>query len=422
MVCSERFLARQAILDAKGEVYAYELLFRDGPSNAFPGIDGNIATARVLTDSFLVFGIEELTGRTRAFVNFPKDLLVDGRALLLPPDKIVVEILETVAPEPEVLDACRELRRRGYTLALDDFEIRPEKEPLLDLAHIVKIDIRSVEAAQHPPLARYLHAHGVIPLAERVETPEQQRMCRELGYKLFQGYFFQKPTLLSQKDMPTHKIHYLRILRELNTAEPDSEKLASLIQQDVSLSVKLLRYINSASVGLRKPVASIKQALWVLGERELRRWVSLLSMAELASDRPSELLATALVRAKLAELLALRTNGRHRAPDYFLLGLLSLLDAMLDQPMEKVLGQLPLAPEISTALLGRPSPMTDTYSLVLAMEQARWPDVDRGILRLGLTQDDLPPLQVEALKFGDLLRLGGFGNGDADEGERGRAA
>jgi len=418
----ERFLARQAILDGNGEVVAYELLFREGSTDHFPQVDVNVATARVLTDSFLVFGIEELTGRKKAFVSFPRELLVDGRPLLLPPDRIVVQIMETVAADPEVMDACRELRRRGYTIALDDFSMRPDFEPLLGLTHIVKVDVRQVDKAAGLQLVKLLRARNVIPLAERVETPEQHRDCRALGYELFQGTFFQKPVLFSRRDVPTHKLHYLRILRELGTAEPNTESLAAMIQADVTLSVKLLRYINSAAIGLREPVASIKQALWILGERELRRWVTLLSMAELASDKPSELLTTALVRARLSELLAIRRGIQREAPDYFLLGLLSVLDAMLDRPLQEILAELPLAPEISAALLGGPSPMSDTLSLVLILEQAEWWEAEGGASRLGMSPTSLPALHVEALRFADDLWSDLGGAAEKRGGERSRAA
>jgi EAL and modified HD-GYP domain-containing signal transduction protein len=401
----ERFLARQAILDRDANVVAYELLFRDSLENGFPGADGDMATSRVLSDSVLVFGIEELTGRAKAFVNFTENLLLDDQPLVISSEKLVVEILVSVAPNPAVLAACRRLKEQGYVLALDGFTPRPEDEPFLRLADIVKVDFQQTRGPARARLAASLRDRAIVPLAKRVETPEEYQEAFGLGYEMFQGYYYQRPALLSRRDLLPYKVHYLRVLKELNRPEPDFDDLAGLIQGDVALSLKLLRYINSATLGLRRPVASIREALWILGERDLRRWATLVSMAELTADKPSELLGSAMVRARLAELLAMRTGVGRRAPDYFLLGLFSLLDAIFDQPIEAILVDLSLTEDLSIALVGGTNPMSDVLALVVAQERGDWLGIDAAVARLDLDEVDLPLMHAEAIRFSSALCL-----------------
>jgi c-di-GMP-related signal transduction protein len=399
----EHFLARQAILDRSQEVHAYELLFRSGMENFFTGSDQEQASAQVIVDSFLVFGIEELTGHTRAFINCTRGALVAGLPLLLPKEKIVVEILETVDPDAEVMVACRELKRRGYTLALDDFILRADYMPLLQLADVIKIDFRQTPEAKRGPLSKVLRSRGITLLAEKIETPEEHREGLALGYQLFQGYYYSRPDILSRHETPTFKVQYLRLLKELNSPELDFAQLATTIRADVSLSLRLLRYINSAAIGLRSPVSSIQQALFYLGEREVRRWGSLVTLVELSSDKPAELLRIALIRARLAELLAPRTGLNQRARELFLMGLFSLLDAMLDRSLPEILEELPLAEDIKAALRGEDGPLAQILSLAMALERGDWQAISVPAQRLAIPEEALAPLHLEALRFPDQL-------------------
>jgi c-di-GMP-related signal transduction protein len=399
----EHFLARQAIFDSSQDVHAYEIFFRSGLDNYFSAVDGDMASRHVITDSFLVFGIEELTGKTRAFINFGRRLIVDEGPLLLPPEKVVIEILETIEPDAEVVTACRRLKDAGFTLALDDFVLRPEYAPLVDLADIIKVDFRQTPARERAMLARMFQGQGITLLAEKVETEEEHQEGLNLGYALFQGYYYSRPVMLSRRAAKPVKTQYLRFLHSINAADTSLSDLAQVIQTDVSLSLKLLRYLNSSGFGFRGKITSIQHALVLLGEQEVRRWGNLLAMAELSSDKPSELLRTALIRARLAELLAGRLGLAHRSAELFLLGLLSLLDAMLDQPIAEVLEGLPLAADLKDALRGEANRPGLALGLVIALERGEWQALPPILQRLGISEDGLPGFYLEAIRFPNQL-------------------
>ena len=413
----EHFLARQAILDRSQVVMGYELLFRSGLRNYFTATDVDDASRSVIADSFLVFGIEELTEGTRAYINVTRSLLVEERPRLLPAERVVVELLESIKPDPDVVDACARLKRAGYTLALDDFEYRQEYEPLLRMADIVKIDFRLTKGAERSRLAKELGARGITLLAEKVETQKEFQEALFLGYHLFQGYYFSKPAILTGRSMAPHKAHYLRFLQAVNASTTTTEELARIIQADVGMSLKLLRYLNSAHFGLRQTVTSVQHALYLLGEREIRRWGTLLTMSELSSDKPDELLRTVLVRAKLAELISQRTSFRQRASEMFLLGLFSLLDAMLDQPLETAIAGLPLAKDLQAALLGRPVPVGSILNIVVALERGNWRELHGLAKSLHLKEAELAPLASEAMRYPAELW---YVSGRRERGGRGR--
>lgn len=400
---TERFIARQAILDRNGSVYAYELFFRTGIENSFPRVDAELATSRVLADSFLVFGIEELTGDVPAFVNFPRGTLVSEQALLLPSDRVVVEILETVDPDPDVIEACARLKRHGFRLALDDFVLRPDYEPLLRLADIVKIDFRLTPGPERARLARRFLRRGLTLLAEKVETDAEFREAKRLGYAYFQGHFFSRPSILHRRDLSSSRAQYLRFLQELSAPELDFGALAGLIQSDISLSFKLLRYINSAAFGLRQPVASISHALRLLGEREVRRWASFLAMAELAGSKPAELLRLALTRARLCETLGTQAGLGTRTSDLFLLGLFSLLDAMLDRPLADILADLPLEADLRAALSERAGRMGAILRVAVDLEEGAWTRVPEAVAEAGLQEPALADAHLEAIRYADRI-------------------
>ena len=315
----ERFLARQPIFDRNQKVVAYELLFRSGLQNLFPQVDGDQATKQVMADSFLLFGIESLTRQGKAFINFTKNILMQGYAELLPKKQTVIEILETMPAEPEVLEMLATLKNKGYTLALDDYIFQPEHRPFLDLVDIVKVDFRDIPQEKRAALSKGLAAKGIKLLAEKVETQEEYQEALDSGFSYFQGYFFAKPIMVSRKDLPGIKTHYLRIIKEINAPEMSFDKLADLIGKDVSLSYKLLQYSNSAAFRLRAEVTSIKQALARLGEKEVRKWATLVALSDMAKDKPDELIMSSVVRAKFSEQLAgytgLTDRGRRPLPD-----------------------------------------------------------------------------------------------------------
>jgi EAL and modified HD-GYP domain-containing signal transduction protein len=373
-------VARQAIFDRERRVYGYELLFRsDAGRNEFDGTEASLATKQVLANSLLVIGLENLVGAKKAFVNFGRGPLLQGWYASLPRGSSVIELLETVEPDAEVLEACRNLRKEGYQLALDDFMFRAGWQNLLDVADLVKIEIQSIPRPEQKLLVRSCKARGLQLLAEKVETHEEFEWARQSGYDYFQGYFFARPVIVQGRKIPAAKLHCLRLLQEAQRPELDFERLEKLILEDVSLSYQLLRYVNSPLFALTSNIRSIRQALLYFGETELRKWIALATLARTAEDKPSELIRHSLVRARFCESVA-RLAERGLDQSAFLTGLFSLLDALMDRPLEETLAAMCLAPEIAAVLNGQApegGSLAGVYQLALAYEAADWPRVEQ---------------------------------------------
>ena len=298
------FVARQPIFDRRLNVYAYELLFRVGRENVFVDTDGDIATSSVITDSFLVIGLESLTRGRKAFINFTKNLLMDETATILPKDLLVIEILEDVMPSKGIITACKKLKDSGYVLALDDFVFEPKFTPLIKLADIIKVDFKLSGEEERRLLIQKFSSTKIKFLAEKVETQKEYEQAKEMGFSYFQGYFFSKPVIISSKDIPGNKINYLNILHEINLPEVDFNRIEGIVKHDVSVSYKLLRFINSAFFSFDAEVKSIKQALVLLGINEFRKWMSLIILKGMSEDKPKELLVISISRARFCELIA----------------------------------------------------------------------------------------------------------------------
>lgn len=403
----EVFVARQAIFDRRLKVYGYELLFRACRDCDTAGTADSAASLQVITNSFFSIGMERLLAGTRAFINFPQDLLADERAFSLPPAKTVIEILETVRPEPAVVEACRVLREKGYVLALDDFSHLQGWDRLANLVSIIKVDFRATTEAEQRALVQRYAGRGICMLAEKVETQEEFARACGMGYHYFQGYFFARPVIISRREIPGSKLGYLKILQEIHRPELELSALEVLIQREVSLASKLLRYINSSIFGWVNPVHSIRQALALLGEQEIRNWVSLATLPTLASDKPDELIRTALLRARFAELLAPWAGMGHRKADLFLVGLFSALDAMLGRPLAEILDEMRLGGEIAEALLGTAQPdqlLASVYALVRQYETGDWNLLAKTAGRLRMPPEMLPDLYLEAVSWsGEIL-------------------
>lgn len=393
------FVARQPIFDQHQKVYAYELLFRSSLANVFSHADPNQATSTVMSNSFFMMGIDFVTGGKKAFLNLTGDMLVQEYVTLLPKEVAVVEILETVDPTPEVIEACKKLKAAGYLIALDDFVDKPEYAPLLDLADIIKVDVLATNADEQRDLIRRLAPKRLRFLAEKVETHEVFQAAIKLGFTYFQGYFFSKPVILKGKDVPAFKLHYVDILRELNKEDLNFRRLEDLIKKEMSLTYKLLRYINSAAFALRQKIDSIQRALMLLGEREVRRWLSLLVMAGMGKDKPEELVLQATIRAKFCEMLAPKAGVAARAQDFFFLGLFSLIDAILELPLEEALKGMPIADDVKAALLGEENFCRDLYECVLAYERGEWERLPALACRINVDESETPALYAEAVQW-----------------------
>ena len=394
----QRFLARQPIFNSERVVYGYELLFRSGPENRYDGTAPDVASASTV-DSILLFGMDRLTPGCRSFLNCTRDFLIRDFATMLPKERVVLEILETVAMDDEVHDACRRLKQAGYLLALDDFEDRPDWKPLIAMADFIKVDLLATTAEDQLRLAHTYLPLNVRMLAEKVETYDDFHRTRGLGYTYFQGYFFSKPEMLSRKDIPRNQMNYLQVLQAVNRAPMDTAEVSERIKAEPSLSFRLLRYLNSPAFPLIVEVRSIPHALSLLGERGTRKWVSLIAVTSMASGKPAELAALPLIRARFCELLAPCAGLAASANDLFLLGLLSAMDGILDMRMPDVLKEIAIREDIRDALLGKANKLRDIFDFVRNYERGCWEEISSSAARLGIHEDAISPLYVEAVEW-----------------------
>jgi EAL and modified HD-GYP domain-containing signal transduction protein len=346
-------------------------------------------------------GINELTGGQPAFLRFTRNVLLGGYAQILPKEKLVVEILDNMPPDKEVLDTVRRLRDGGYTVALNDFDGKALQSPLVDLANIIKVNFKLTSRIKQNFFARRFLRLGIKLVAEKIESYDGYHAAKEMGYSLFQGSFFCQPSIVSTQRIPESKMTRLRLMQLVNQEEMDFGKASEIIKHDVALSYKLLRYANSAYLGLHHQVTNIRQALMFLGQRNLRRWISLMAVACLGDQKPSALLVTALMRARFCELLADVLGMRPRGDDLFLLGMFSTIDALLDRPMEDALKDIPLAPDLKATLLGESGVFRDILELVLSYEAGDWKRFDALSRKLDIDQDGIPQIHLEAVNLAE---------------------
>ena len=391
----EKFIARQPILDTRLQVFAYELLFRGGPQNSFQPFAN--AASSVIADSITLFDLDMLTGHARAFVNVDEMALRLGAPRLLPADRIVVEILETVRPTEEILGACRELRSAGYQLALDDFVDSEEIAPLVEFASFLKIDFQMFDARTRRALARKYTDNNIGLLAEKVETESEFREARELGFSYFQGYFFCKPSMVETREIPGNRTIQLQLLAAVAAPELRFDIIEKLLKQEPSLLYRLLRYLNSPILGLRSEVRSVRHAMVVLGENEFRRWGSIFAIISMSAGKSPELIRTALTRAFFCEEFSAAAGLSEKDSSLFLMGLLSITDALLDKPMREVLKSLPVIQEVKIALCGGTNRVRDVYELVLALERAEWIRLSDIAARIGCDEGKIPDCYLSAL-------------------------
>ncbi|MHB1380314.1 MAG: EAL and HDOD domain-containing protein [Desulfurivibrionaceae bacterium] len=396
------FVARQPIFKRNKEVFAYELLFRSGLTNYFdPLQDGEEATSKVITNSFLLIGIPAITEGKKAFINFSEDMLLKGYPSLFPKEIAVVEVLETVGATPEVVQACEALVGEGYVLALDDFLYEDRFLPLIKLAKIIKFDIRQMSLAELEHQAKIVSRYNVKLLAEKIETNEEFEATKKLGFELFQGYFFSRPHIMEGRDIPGSKLHYLQVLKVIQDEDYDFAELAKYVSRDVSLAYKLLKYANSAYFARRQKVESIEMAVAMLGQLTLRKWLSLMMLSYLADDKPSELLRLAAFRGSFCELITDQLLGRRKEAGMFhTVGMFSLLPAMLDKAMADILPELALPENIQEALLVEvATPLSRTLRLVMAYERGDWEKTARLAGKLKINLDSLPLLYEQAIEI-----------------------
>lgn len=392
------YLARQPIFQRDGTLTAYELLYRgNGQDNFAMGRSADSMASDVIVHAFLNIGVERITDGHRAFLNFTRGMLVSGLHQLFTPAEVVIEMLESVEPDEEVERACERLVAAGYTLALDDFEYHPKFDRLLTLAHIVKVDVLGKSDEQLAEITTRLSPFNVRMLAERVETHAMQARCASLGFELFQGYYFSKPEILSNRDLSADELTIIRLLNLLRDADANDATVEDAFRADLALSYKLLRTANSAAAGGRG-IESIQHAVRLVGRRELHKWLALLLLSSVTAkggtDR--ELARMAVVRARMCELLA---GTRSAVGSHFIVGLFSLLDVILRMPMAEMLKRVDLAMDVQSALLRREGPLSRPLELVEAYERAEWLEVETLAASLEVLPTAVQGRYVEAVAW-----------------------
>lgn len=391
-----RYVARQPVLTREEKVFGYELLYRDGVENCFHGLDLE-AAARSTVDSSMLMGFDVLCAGRRAFINCTRDLLLKDYISLLPSGQTVVEVLEDIKPDELIVAACQRLKAAGYLIALDDFVADDPRESLTDLADIIKVDMKLTTVADRAAMIKRYGPWRSRMLAEKVETREEFVQARDMGFVYFQGFFFQRPEVLSTRGIPENRFNYIRMLQAVAKPELDEREIENVIKSEASLCYRLLRYLNSAVFGFSNEIHSVRHALSMLGERETRRWIRLVATLGAAQGKSSELVTSALVRARFCEELSPRL--RHGDSDLFLMGLLSLMDAILELPMAEILDKVPVDHETKAVLLGGASRLRPLYQLMLARESGEWQSAAELSRLLHLSESEVAEAYWQAMHW-----------------------
>lgn len=384
------FAARQPILNADKLLVGYELLFRTSTDNVFPDIDQEKATSKMIEGLQFDLGLDKLSSGKQAFINFTEQSILHTYPSMLPADKVVVEVLEDVRPTRAIYKELRRLYDQGYTIALDDFVHGDKWEPFYKICSIIKIDCQEISPEELKSITNLKTRHPHLKLlAEKVENYEEFKQYKKLGFELFQGYFFSKPEVIKSVRLSTNQSTLAALLNEIQQPDISFDKITRLIEIDVGLSFKLLRYTQSPVFQRRKKIENIKQAVVLLGKSELERFVTLMFAATVAIGKPEELLKLALHRAKFCELAASKMSIGEDSASAFLVGMLSLIDAMLDSEIHELLNNMPLSNNIHKALIEKKGYLALLVDLSRHLETGNWQQVDIGAKNL-----DVDPAEV----------------------------
>lgn len=391
------FVARQPIFNRKKEVIAYELLYRDSPANFFSGaVSGSKATSILLANSYFTIGISNLIDDKKAFINFDKVLIQNSIPLLLNKDNVVIEILETVVPDAAFIEQIQGLKKRGYTIALDDFTIHYPYNEIIELADIIKVDFINSTSSEIKEIKRRYKDTDKEFIAEKIETHEEYKMAFDAGFDYFQGYFFSKPMVIKNKSIQSMYTQFLRVYRELNTEEPDYIKIASVIEENVDMSYKLLRLVNSYT--LLSEITSIRHALSMVGLIEITNWLNLIFLTAACEGSPNEILRLSLIRSKFGELLCDEFGLKRIKYEVSLAGLFSMLDVLLERPLDSILDELKISEDIKNAIRLNPkSKLYPVYKIVTDYETGDWDEVEADMRSLNI-DTNLSALYFKAIK------------------------
>ncbi len=396
------FTARQPILDRNKSVFAYELIFRDGRSGAFP--EHSKEKASYIANHFHPLGLDDICGEKTSFINFSSDTLISRFPTTLNPETVVVELADNPFTQTGLLEACQHIKQLGFKLAIDDPMMMSAQHDIFPLIDILKVDVSKTRYENiEKQIPRFIDANIQL-VAEQVQDHDNFATCKDLGFDLFQGYFFAQPEARILKQLPASKMNLVDLMGESSNSVFDINRISEIIERDAALSYMLLKFINNPTINKRYKITSLKHALNYMGEVEIKKFIALLSIANLGDDKPLEIIHMSLVRAKFFDLLSQTRKMNTNPPIGFLVGLFSLLDGLLDQSMMDILKQLPLSDDVNDALLGKNIEFNSYMTLVRAFESALWMNVIKQSKVLNIDQKQLHALYNQAIIWGNGVR------------------
>lgn len=399
----EVYVARQPIFNIDNEVFAYELLYRQNENNYFDqSVTSKVATSLLLMNSYYTFGIDKLVGAGKAFINFDKNLIDAEIPLLLDKNKVVVELLEDIIPDQHFVNKVKKLKEAGYTIAIDDYVEGYEYMELVELSDIIKVDFFGNTPAQIADIARTWKFSEKILLAEKVETQEIFEWAKDLGYELFQGYYFSKPKMVKGKRINDSTFQFVQIMDELGRKEPNYKNIAAIVETDVNLTYKVLKLANNNFTASTR-INSITHALSILGIQAFEKWVSLAMVQNLSDNKPQELVKISMTRGKFMELVALNTKLKPKANEMMLVGILSVIDALVDKPMEEAMEELPLGESIKKTLLMEETPYSTIYNLILRFEKGEFEEEYNSADYYNISYSDISKHYYEAIEWAEFM-------------------
>lgn len=395
------YVARQPIIDNQQNLFAYELLFRDGEQNKFPDIDPDQATSNILSDNQLSLGVEKITGDLPAFINFHAETLIKSFPYFLDPNKVVIEILEDVPITDDLLNACKELREKGYRFALDDHDFDPKWDVFLPVVDFIKVDVLSTTMREIQQYVRRVNRYDITLLAEKVETFEQFAQLKMLGFEYFQGFFYAKPEIMKQKKVTTGQQAVLSLISQANSVSMDFNEVSAIFSTDPGLTYKLLRFINSPIYGRRIEITSLKHAISYIGELELKKFIALLALSDLSTDKCAEITRISLIRAKFCEAISDIRKDVNNPPKAFLTGILSMIDAILDTELDQVLDILPIDNQIRDALANKNNYLRHYIYLAKFVERGLWNKAEKVAAGLNINPQVIYQCHQDATNWAD---------------------
>ena len=398
----DTFIARQPIFDRNNEVVAYELLFRNGHNNFYNNSNGDEATLNVIANSFYAFDFKGIIDNKKAFINFTEELIKEEIATILPSEYVVIEILENIEPSEEFISSCKRLKEKEFIIALDDFTFDIRYIKLVQLADIIKIDFKITKGVERKKVFELLRINSKLKfLAEKVENKEEYHEALKLGYTYFQGYYFSKPNILSTQNIPANKDTRLKILKLINKDDFDFNHLEALIIKDLGLSYKLTKLINSSAYGIKNKVSTIKHAITLLGKKEIIKWLYIVLLNDLKESDIDEVVKVSLQRAKMCESICDMSIYKEKINSAYMVGLFSVMDAILNCSIEIIIKELYLSNEIKEGLIEQNSPLNKVLKLTISYEKGQWEDVLFYAKEIKINENKIPEVYLESVRWAD---------------------